>query len=323
MTAVGAIPAAAATRTSLATVERRDLVEREDVSGTLGYSDADEHLSPRAGTITRLPKPGTVIERGQVVFDVDAQGIPLLYGEIPIYRDLRAGVSDGADVRQLEDNLAALGFGDGLTVDDHFDAATTRALRAWQESLGMARNGVLTASDAVVAAGPVRVASLVAKKGARVGSGTPVLSTTGTSRTVKVRLETSRQSLATVGGAAQIVLPDGSVADGTVVDVGTVATKDSEQSSPKIDVTVALDDGSRAGALTEAPVTVRLTKATAEDVLTVPVRALLALSEGGYAVEVKRNGTRSLVGVDLGAFADGSVEVAGDLRAGDRVVMPS
>jgi hypothetical protein len=150
-----------------------------------------------------------------------------------------------------------------------------------------------------------------------------VLATTGTSRTVGIRLETTRQSLATVGAAAQVVLPDGSVADGAIVDVGTVATRDSEQSPPKIDVTVALNDASVAGSLTEAPVTVRLTKATAEGVLTVPVRALLALSEGGYAVEVNRRGTRVLVGVELGAFADGAVAVTGDLRAGDKVVVPS
>jgi multidrug efflux pump subunit AcrA (membrane-fusion protein) len=58
-------------------------------------------------------------------------------------------------------------------------------------------------------------------------------------------------------------------------------------------------------------------------VLAVPVNALLALAEGGYAVEVDRGGRRELVGVTLGLFADGLVEVKGHgLAAGDRVVVP-
>jgi hypothetical protein len=107
-----------------------------------------------------------------------------------------------------------------------------------------------------------------------------------------------------------------------VVDVGTVATKDSEQSAAKFDVTVSIDDPARASGWSDAPVTVRLTRETARNVLTVPVRALLALSEGGYAVEVRRaNSKRHLVGVELGAFADGSVAITGRIRPGDRVVV--
>jgi len=55
----------------------------------------------------------------------------------------------------------------------------------------------------------------------------------------------------------------------------------------------------------------------------VPVRALLALSEGGYAVETVRNGIRKLVAVELGAFADGFVEITGRVQPGTKVVVPS
>ena len=57
--------------------------------------------------------------------------------------------------------------------------------------------------------------------------------------------------------------------------------------------------------------------------LAVPVEALLALAEGGYAVELAHDdGTTSLVAVELGAFADGWVEVTGDVAEGDEVVVP-
>jgi len=127
--------AGAATHRGTTPVERRDLVERENVDGTLGNDTASEVASPRAGTLTRVPTAGSVIERGQSVFDVDALPVPLLYGDIPLYRDLASGVTDGPDVQQLEENLVALGYGDALTVDQHFDGATAAALRAWQVDL--------------------------------------------------------------------------------------------------------------------------------------------------------------------------------------------
>ena len=63
----------------------------------------------------------------------------------------------------------------------------------------------------------------------------------------------------------------------------------------------------------------------ANDVLTVPVTALLALAEGGYAVEVfGSDNTRRLVAVDTGLFAQGRVEVTGDgISAGTLVIVPT
>ncbi|MCU1427655.1 MAG: peptidoglycan-binding protein, partial [Actinomycetia bacterium] len=73
--------------------------------------------------------------------------------------------------------------------------------------------------------------------------------------------------------------------------------------------------------LDAAPVTVKLTTKQASAVLAVPVGALLALAEGGYAVE-KTTGvtTTTLVGVQTGVFAGGWVQVTGRLHEGDRVV---
>jgi hypothetical protein len=57
----------------------------------------------------------------------------------------------------------------------------------------------------------------------------------------------------------------------------------------------------------------------------VPVEAVLALSEGGYAIEVVdgEGGATHLVGVELGVFADGMVEIVGDVDAGAEVVVPA
>ena len=69
--------------------------------------------------------------------------------------------------------------------------------------------------------------------------------------------------------------------------------------------------------------TVSVVTSAATDVLAVPVDALLALAEGGYAVELVTGAGRSdLVAVELGAFADGWVEVTGDIAEGDEVEVP-
>ena len=61
--------------------------------------------------------------------------------------------------------------------------------------------------------------------------------------------------------------------------------------------------------------------------LVVPVNALLALSSGGYAVEVVgTGGVHHLVAVHTGLFddADGYVQVTGGgVAVGQRVVVPS
>ena len=80
------------------------------------------------------------------------------------------------------------------------------------------------------------------------------------------------------------------------------------------------------GTLDQAPVTVQVVTSAAQDVLTVPVDALLALAEGGFAVErvgTGPQGANELVTVETGAFADGWVEVIGDVAEGDEVVVPA
>jgi hypothetical protein len=89
-------------------------------------------------------------------------------------------------------------------------------------------------------------------------------------------------------------------------------------------VTIGLDDPALASGLDEAPVDVDVVTDEALGVKAVPVTALLALAEGGYAVEVVDGpGDTHLVGVEAGLFADGWVEVTGDgLEVGDQVVVP-
>jgi multidrug efflux pump subunit AcrA (membrane-fusion protein) len=84
-------------------------------------------------------------------------------------------------------------------------------------------------------------------------------------------------------------------------------------------------DPAATGHLDQAPVNVEITTESAQNVLAVPVDALLALAGGGYAVELADGRVHRLVAVTVGLFddAEGLVQVSGQgLYAGQRVVVP-
>jgi peptidoglycan hydrolase-like protein with peptidoglycan-binding domain len=312
--------------TTSVVVERRSLSVRETVDGTLGYADSRAASSRSAGTVTRLPEEGVTLRRGDALFDLDgARGPILMYGAEPAWRTLEQGVSDGADVRALEANLATLGYdaGGAMRVDGHFDFATRAIVERWQRAEGLPVTGKVELGRVVFLPGARRVGKLEVAVGAAVGPGAPVVTTTAARRSVTVQLATDKQSYVAKGDRVDIVLPDGSSTSGVVSGVGKVATTD-EQGSSTIEVSIALEHDASGAGLDQAPVSVSITKETKQHVLVVPVTSLLARAGGRYAVEVEgRDGRRTLVAVTPGLYADGYVEIAGGaLREGMRVVVP-
>lgn len=300
---------------STATIERRDLVERETFGGALGFEDARSLTSVRAGTLTSIGAEGAVLRRGDALYEVDERPTVLLLGTVPAYRALSSGL-EGADVRQLQRNLLALGFDDGgdLDVSGEFDADTAEAVRDWQEELGLDRAGVIELGDVAFEAGPRRMGPHALEVGSSVGAGTQVATTSSPRRVVTLELDASDQDLVARGDRVRVELPSGEVVDGRVSSVARVAETDATdpEAEPTIEVIIRLLDPVESR-LDEAPVDVAVETGRAEGVLTVPVQALLALAEGGYAVEVVDGPDGShLVGVDTGEFADGFVEISGE-----------
>jgi hypothetical protein len=305
-----------------AAVTKKDLAETKDVNGSLGYGSAIDLSLGGRGVITGLPAVGSVVDRGGQLGEVDSQRVTLLLGDRPMWRDLQEGMTDGADVAQLETNLIALGYGtkSALGPNQTWTSATTAAVKRWQKATGQAETGAVRLGQVVFLPKAVRVAARVAEIGA--GSAGPALKTTGTSRQVVVDLIAKYQSLVKTGQHVQVELPDSTKTPGTITSVGTVATSGGQGQSPTIPVVVSLDDQAAGTGLDQAPVTVHLVTQQATGVLAVPVGALLALTEGGYAIErVTGPGGTSLVAVTLGSFADGWVQVKGEVREGDRVVV--
>jgi peptidoglycan hydrolase-like protein with peptidoglycan-binding domain len=323
--------------TATASVARRDLVQRSTVSGTLGYADARDVANYRQGTITSLPQEGSVVGRGGVLYRVDAEPVVLFFGSQPAWRPLAEGVSEGHDVRQLEQNLRALGYDEGheMTIDEEFDASTAAAVERWQEDVGLEKTGRVELGDIVFLPGARRIGSLAGSLGGRAQPGQPVMATFATARLVTAEIDASEQGDIAVGDEVVIDLLNGTTTTGTISEVGKVAAVSEDEATEEqpasgsttstITFEVQPDKPAATGRLDQAPVEVGVTSDRAQNVLSVPVSALLALRGGGFGVEVVRGGTTTVVPVTPGLYSDGGhVEIKGTgVKAGDRVVVPA
>jgi hypothetical protein len=319
-----------------AKVARTTLVETKTVSGSLSYGDAVPVSAAQTGTLTWIAPEGATVKRGEPLFKLDERPVVALYGSLPLYRMLRAGVK-GADVKQFEENLSKLGF-TGFAVDDTYTAATAQATRSWQADLGLTKMGAVEPGQLVVTPGAVRVAEHTARVGDQIGGdtggGASVLSYTGMTRLVTVQLEVADQALAAKGRMVTLTVPGRGPVKGTIAQVGTVATAPEppsnapggqpstapEGTSPtaadaRIQVTVTIADQRALGSLDAAPVDVDFVSQARKDVLAVPVAALLALPNGGYGVEIVQGGATRIVAVKTGMFAAGRVEISGNAIA--------
>jgi hypothetical protein len=264
-------------------------------------------------------------------------------------------MADGADVAQLTDDLIALGYGAGLTPSNHYSAATATAVERWQTSRGTAATGTVLLGQVVFEPGPIRVTSVTPSVGASTGGGgtggggATILTATSTTPIVTVALQVTQEYLVKPGQEVSILLPDGtSRVNGHVQTVGSVATcpggngsgtgngsnsadqspcassGNNDNATPTVPVTITLDSTPPGATLDQAPVNVSITTQTADNVLAVPVNALLALVGGGFGVDVESGNATHLVGVTTGLYSDTLVQVSGaGITAGTVVEVPT
>jgi hypothetical protein len=176
----------------------------------------------------------------------------------------------------------------------------------------------------------MRIATVTGELGGTALPGAQVAQASSSTLAVQVALDPSHQAEVKAGERARITLPDNTSVAGKVDRIGRVAQVTAGQgtgaASATIPAYISLDAPEQAGGLDQAPVQVEITTQGVKNALSVPVTAIVGKSGGGVAVEVVRaDGRRELVAVKLGLFdsAGGRVQVDGDVRVGDRVVVPS
>jgi hypothetical protein len=327
-------------KTSTAIVTRRTLVSQTQVSATLADAGSYSVVNQASGTLTGLPAVGKVVRQGHALYQVDGQPVVLLYGNVPAWRSLSAGVT-GADVLELNTALVRLRYASAAALGpragwDYFSSETAYALEQFQTHLGITHpNGSLALGQAVFLPSAVKItawASAIAP-GVTATAGAAVMTATSDSPVVTIALDTSQQAEVKAGDTVSITLPRGNTTPGVVTSVGRVATTNATTHATTITVLVALKHRAVAGHLSSAPVTVSITTGVVRNALVVPVTALLAqpaqgagAAGGGYAVEVAGAAGHHLVPVSVGMIdnATGLVQVtSGRLAVGQRVVVPA
>jgi peptidoglycan hydrolase-like protein with peptidoglycan-binding domain len=341
-------------------VVRTDLAATLALDGTLGFGNERPVRSDGDGRVTWLPTIGTVLSRGDTIFRVDDRPVTLFYGTTPMFRPLDTAGLVGRDIRMLADNLRALGYNVGsqpavgTTVTQPRAAATAgaadpsaspsgprlsikiqegdavltatlvTAVKRWQGQRGLPQTGVVRTGDVVVLSQQVRISAVIAQLGDAANA--PLVSVAATTKVITVEVHAIEADSVKSAQSVTVSLPDGSTTPGRLLDVSRVATAGGSDpgGSPgqsQLTATIALDDPNAVRSLDSAPVRVQFATQTRHGVLAVPVGALLALSEGGYALQTDQN---TLIRVTVGLFAKGMVEVSGSgLREGTQVVTTS
>ncbi|MFJ2673093.1 peptidoglycan-binding protein [Streptomyces sp. NPDC087525] len=301
-------------------IVRADLVSEVRSFGVLQFFGDRRVTNQMRGIFTWLPSANSIIERGERLYAVDDMPVFLMQGDLPAWREFKAGMKNGRDVRMLEENLAALGYVD-FTVDEEFTEKTEAAVKRWQKNNGLPRSGKIELGRVVFAPDILRIKKASVRPGDPATAGAEVLQAGGSQQRVTTEVPQEAQELVVKGAKVEIELPDGKRTPGTVSSVG--AQKLNKESKKVVPVTVKLSSPGEVKNVQSADVMVVLSRVEAEDVYSVSVTALLPLPGGGFGVQIVEGGKVRRVQVKTGAFTNGRVEVSGPgISEGVRVGVP-
>jgi len=315
-------PAEASTSTEAAvwatdTVTRRTLQQTEEFKGSLGYGDQFSIPGNAVGTVSWVPEKGTLLHPGDVLYRVDEKPTLWTQGDIPTYRELSSG-SKGTDVEQLQRYLQEGGYlSADVEVDGNFGSATRTAVKKWQEDHGLKETGKIDATQLLfLPYEAIRVAEVPRIGEAAVGG---VLQVTEPDLFVTVDVSARKKRAFEGRPVIEVETADGTRFNATVESITAQQSQDAfGGQNYRVRLQLAGSDDLEPGEATIDAIDV-----LAEDVLTVPARALVALVEGGYAIELLQpDDTTTYRSVEIGEFANGWVEISGDIAEGDEIVVP-
>ena len=266
--------------------------------------------------------------------------------EIKSYEDL---IEEQKRIREMEE-------GEGSVVDAAEALAIENAQKAYDDALKSYNEGVdqeselakakeeleelklsaksetFSPTNAYASDSPIIIGSYINDTGSAVSLNSQLYNISSIGIEVVFQVDASDQETVSVGDSVEIELPTDERVPTQITFIDQVVTQ--SQAGEFIEVTLEVLNPEEIEAYDQAPVKVFVTTEISENVLYVPVNALLALAEGGYALEVYSGGTEvgtfegesgvdtSYVAVEIGVFTDGFVEVKGNISEGQIVVVP-
>jgi membrane fusion protein, multidrug efflux system len=300
--------------------------------------------TPGASVVGDIASSATPVTTGTILFSNDSLPVVAIEGDqsavAALSRELEVGSDDGADVKLLERMLVTGGHdpNGAIVIDDEFDLATAEAVLRWWQSFDSAITVdpvdlVVPAGSFVVVPAGLEMGAGLVDDGALIGGDAVVATLTSPARAVTTSAPIDDATFA-LGAVIDVEFPDGTIEPGTVVEVGNVASNSTgvPGATPSVSIVIHVETiPESVASFVSVPVTLRVVADSVPGALVVPVSALVALAEGGYALEVvdaQATATAAarthLIAVETGLFADGFVVVTGaDIVVGLDVVVPS
>src|SRR6056300_1157991 len=266
--------------------------------------------------------------------------------EIKNYEDL---IEEQKRIREMEE-------GEGSVVDAAEALAIENAQKAYDEALESYNKGVDKAAElqqaeeeleelqlaaksetfsptnALASETPIIVGSYITSEGSAVAANSQMYNISSTGVEVVFQIDASDQDMVSVGDSVEVGLPSEERIKATISYIDPVVTQG--QNGEFIEVKLDISSTEEVKVYDQAPVDVFVTSEVSQDVLYVPVNALIALAEGGYALEIYNGESevgvfegvsgvdKTYVGIEIGVFTDGFVEVSGNISKGMIVVVP-
>lgn len=274
------------------------------------------------GVVTGVQvEAGAEVAQGSVLYTVDLRPVVIAQGDVPAFRDVGDG-SVGADVRQVQQMLADLGFYRG-EVGGEAGSVTVAAIKAWQKSLGADQTGVVGAGDVIfVPTLPTRIAvdTTLVYRGASLGGGEQVLSALPAAPEFTIPVTDAQAGTVQAGTRVQITSPEGNVWTGFVkeqtrdADTGTVTLALSGRDG----AVICGDRCAQVPVTGQASLSSKVVTAETVDGLVVPSSALVTAADGQLAV-IDESGQRLPVTVTTAARGMSVIE---GVEPGTKVRVP-
>ncbi|MBP2326570.1 hypothetical protein JOF56_006955 [Kibdelosporangium banguiense] len=305
---------AGAPQVKVATVRKADLANTKSMQAMIGFGTPRQIKGTGTGVVTRLPAVGDVAQAGKPLYWVNDQPVPVFFGPTPLFRKLEAPGAKGSDVAMMMDNLARLGYQVGRRPKDDTKAELTptviEAIKKWQRKAGLEDTGTVDVGQILVLDTQVRVASVQAQPGAAATE--QLFTVTPNSRVVTMSVPMTEAGGLKAGTSVSLVRPDSRQVPAKIQSATPAVPNPEAQggagAEQKLDVVMVADDPADVADLAPAPIQLNITTESRSGVLTVPVEALVALREGGYAVQLRGGELRA---VKTGLYSQDKVEVSG------------
>lgn len=279
-----------------------------------------------AGRATLVPRAGATLATGDVAYEHDTVPVPAVVGTELLDRELKLGVSDGADVEQLETALTELGYTDdgNLEVDETFDEHTEQAVKDWEDALGLETvDGVIELGQYVVVPAGSTVLDVLVERGDTLANGDALFTTAISTRHVDGMIDSADEGLLSVGNTVGVEFADGSTSTATITGIDPSRPDAADPANDITPFTLSIGEIPEAyQGRSEIKVDLTVTEELAKGATVVPATALIGQGDGSYVVEVVSGQSTKYVKVATGLFADGYVAVEG-IDVGTAVVVPS